>query len=74
MAAVRFRQRCEATLRRLEDFPESGRKIPEFPELPHRELLVTPYRFFYRISGSTVWIVAVWHDAQIPMTPEAGLE
>ena len=69
MAAVRFRQRCEETLRRLENFPESGRKIPEFPELPHRELLVTPYRFFYRISGDIVWIVAVWHDAQIPAPP-----
>jgi len=74
MAAARFRQLCEKTLRRLEDFPESGRKIPEFPELPHRELLVTPYRFFYRISGDIVWIVAVWHGAQIPIPPVAGWE
>jgi toxin ParE1/3/4 len=74
MAAARFRQRCEETLRRLEDFPESGRRIPEFPELPHRELLVTPFRFFYRISGNIVWIVAVWHGAQIPGPPEAGSE
>ncbi len=69
MAAERYRQRCEQTLRRLEDFPESGRKIPEFPDLPHRELIVNPYRFFYRISGDIVWIVAVWHGAQLPTTP-----
>jgi toxin ParE1/3/4 len=74
MAAMRFRRRCEEILRRLEDFPESGRKIPEFPELPHREVLATPYRFFYRIAGNVVWIVAVWHDAQIPIPPEAGWE
>jgi len=70
MAAERFRQRCEQTLRRLEEFPESGRKIPEFPELPHRELIVTPYRFFYRVSGGIVWVVAVWHGAQIPAPPD----
>jgi toxin ParE1/3/4 len=69
MAASRFRQLCEDTLRRLEDFPESGRMIPEFPDLPHREVIVTPYRFFYRVSGDIVWIVAVWHGAQLPATP-----
>jgi len=48
---------------------EGPRKIPEFPDLPHRELLVPPYRFFYRPVGETVWIVAVWHGAQIPAPP-----
>jgi plasmid stabilization system protein ParE len=56
-------------LRRLEKFPESGRVIPEFPELPHRELLLAPYRFFYRVKGKTVWVVAVWHGAQLPREP-----
>ena len=57
------------TLRRLEQFPESGRIIPEFPDLPYREVVVRPYRFFYRIKGSTVWIVAAWHGAQLPKRP-----
>lgn len=70
MAASKFRQTCEHALRRLEEFPESGRKIPEFPELPHRELIVPPYRFFYRVAGDVVWVVAVWHGAQRPMLPE----
>ncbi len=69
MAAERFRRKCEDSLRRLEAFPESGRMIPEFPELPYREVIVTPYRFFYRVSGENVWIVAVWHGAQIPDSP-----
>jgi toxin ParE1/3/4 len=68
-AALRFRHRAEETLLRLQDFPESGRRIPEFPDLPYREVLVTPYRFFYRIAAPTVWIVAVWHDAQLPSSP-----
>ena len=56
-------------MRRLEKFPESGRAIPEFPDLPHRELIIAPYRFFYRVKGKTVWVVAVWHGAQLPGEP-----
>jgi plasmid stabilization system protein ParE len=68
-AARNLRDRSEAALRRLEEFPESGRSIPEFPELPHREVIVRPWRFFYRVVGATVWIVAVWHGARIPDAP-----
>ena len=68
-AALRFRKKAEQVLRRLEQFPDSGRKIPEFPTLPHREVIVRPYRFFYRVVGKTVWIVAVWHGAQLPEGP-----
>jgi len=56
-------------LKRLERFPESGRRIPEFPELPYREVLLPPYRFFYRVRDKSVWIVAVWHGAQLPNEP-----
>jgi plasmid stabilization system protein ParE len=37
--------------------------------LPYREVIVRPYRFFYRAEGKTVWIVAVWHGAQRPARP-----
>jgi len=68
-AARRFRRRAEAALRRLERFPRSGRPIPEFSELPYREVVVPPQRFFYKIVEKTVWVVAVWHGAQIPRAP-----
>ncbi|MDQ7784739.1 MAG: type II toxin-antitoxin system RelE/ParE family toxin [Desulfomonilaceae bacterium] len=68
-AAGEFRQRAETILRRLEEFPHSGRIVPELPELPYREAVIAPYRFFYRIKGETVWVVAVWHSAQIPKEP-----
>jgi toxin ParE1/3/4 len=71
-AALRFRQRAGRVLRRLEKFPESGRLIPEFPDLPYREVIVAPYRFFYRVQGPTVWVVAVWHGAQLPEEPAQG--
>jgi plasmid stabilization system protein ParE len=68
-AAHRFRKRAERVLRRLERFPRSGRHLPEFPDLPHREVIVRPYRFFYRVHGRDVWVVAVWHAAQLPEAP-----
>lgn len=68
-AAQRFHKRASQKLRRLERFPESGRRVPEFPELAFREVIIPPYRFFYRIEGDTVWIAAVWHGAQLPEEP-----
>lgn len=68
-AAVTLRRKVETRLRRLERFPNSGRRIPEFPELPYREVVVNPYRFFYRIQGKVVWVVAAWHAAQLPAEP-----
>lgn len=71
-AARRFRRRAEVVLRRLDKFPASGRRIPEFPGLPFRELLVGPYRFFYRVKGKAIWVAAVWHGAQLPDKPSNG--
>ena len=68
-AARRLRLRAEQVLRRLVRYPKSGRLIPEFPDLLYREVVVPPYRFFYRTEGKTVWVVAVWHGAQIPDEP-----
>jgi len=72
-AAIAFRRKAEKVLSRLRKFPQSGRVLPEFSDLPFREVIVTPYRFFYRVKGKTVWIVAVWHGAQIPKEPNKGL-
>jgi toxin ParE1/3/4 len=30
---------------------------------------VAPYRFFYQVKDDTVWIVAVWHSAQLVEPP-----
>ena len=68
-AAIAFRHKAEKTLSRLGKFPRSGRILPEFPDLPFREILVPPYRFLYRIKENIVWIVAVWHSAQLPKDP-----
>ena len=69
-AAIDFLHKAEKGLSRLIQFPESGRLLPEFPDLPFREVIVQPYRFFYRIKDDVVWIVAVWHGAQLPHEPD----
>lgn len=68
-ATFDFRHRAEKVLKRLERFPESGRVVPEFPDLPYREVVISPYRFYYRVKGDIVWIVAVWHGARLPQEP-----
>ena len=65
-AAVDFRNKAEKSLSRLAKFPESGRILPEFPDFPFREVIVQPYRFFYKVKDDVVWIVTVWHGAQLP--------
>ena len=68
-AAVAFRRDAESALARLRSFPESAPHIAEFPDLPHREVFVRPYRFFYRVQGEIVWVVDLWHGAQIASEP-----
>jgi toxin ParE1/3/4 len=41
-AARDLRDRAAASLSRLADHPESGRVLPELPELPFREVIVPP--------------------------------
>ena len=68
-AAAAFRHRVDEALARLGDFPDSGRVVPEFPDLQFREVIVGSYRFFYRVKDRTVWVVAAWHGAQIADAP-----
>ncbi len=68
-AAASFRRRAEEVLRRLERYPESGRIVPEFPDLPYREVIVRPYRFVYRVREPIVWVVAVRHAARLSQSP-----
>ena len=64
-AAKNFRLKAQKSLSRLEIYPDSGSPIPEFPDSEFRQVVVKPYRFFYRIEEEDVWVVGVWHDAQL---------
>ena len=60
-------ERIHQSKERLLQFPESGRHIPEFPHLPHREVIIDNYRVIYRYIGDieTVLIVTVVHERQM---------
>lgn len=70
-AAQGFRNRVAEALRRLGRFPGIGHALPEAPDGPERQILVDSYRFFYRVEGGKIWIVAVWHGAQLATLPSA---
>lgn len=55
------------TAERLQTFPESGRHLPEFPNLPHRELILGNYRIIYRYDGeqNAVKVVTVVHGSRL---------
>ena len=57
-------QRLIDASRRLADFPESGRSVPEFADPALRELLVSSPRMLYRVSQAVVTIAAVIHQKQ----------
>jgi toxin ParE1/3/4 len=46
-------------VKRLEDFPNSGRKPPELDKTRYRELIIPPCRVFYRIEEGKVFILYV---------------
>ncbi len=64
-------ERIYQSAERLIQFPESGRHIPEFPHLPHREIIIDNYRVIYRYSGDTetVLIVTVVHGRRMLSEP-----
>ncbi len=53
-------------IKRLENFPESGRYVPELSTRKDiRELVFKNYRIIYRIEKSTVYILTVRNYKQI---------
>jgi len=58
-AAINLVQKVFASTDRLEQFPESGRKPPEFKKSKYLEIIVNPCRIFYRIEGDKIYILYV---------------
>jgi len=46
-------------VKRLENFPKSGRKPPELNKTRYREVIIPPCRVFYRIEEEKVFILYV---------------
>ncbi len=48
----------------LQDFPQSGRIIPEIKNTNCRELIYGAYRIMYRIVKQEIWITGVTHASR----------
>ena len=67
--AAGYLQRIFNAVPNLAQFPELGRKLPEFPELPYREIIVGNYRLMYRVEQGVVLIMAVLHGRRLLKAP-----
>jgi len=59
-----FVKKIYKSISRLEEFPKSGRVIPEFNDDKFREVIVTPYRIFYLLDNLDVKILTIVHSKQ----------
>ena len=68
--APTFGQLLVSSVKRLADFPELGRIVPEFGDPLLREIVVRSYRVIYRVDHADcrVDVARFWHGAR--GTPE----
>jgi len=50
------------TVERLEDFPESGRIVPERNNPDFREIIFGSYRVLYKLFDKDVYVVTIIHS------------
>lgn len=62
--AALFVSRVIEMVDRLEEFPQSGRIIPEIHDEQCREIIYGAYRLMYRITPKEIWITGVVHGAK----------
>lgn len=70
--AATFARLLFSSTKRLADFPEMGRIIPEFGDRSLREIVVRSYRVMYRVNHDRrlVEVIRFWHGAR--GTPEVS--
>lgn len=62
--AALFAVRLIEATDRLQDFPSSGRIIPEIGDSSCREIIYGNYRIMYRLLNNDVWITGVVHGSR----------
>jgi addiction module RelE/StbE family toxin len=64
-AQVQVEKIIESTLK-LTKYPLIGRKIPEFPHLPYREIIIDNYRIIYKIEKKhKIIIMTIVHGRRL---------
>jgi len=68
--AMRMVDRLLARSEQLEQFPESGRMVPEYDDPRIRQLIEPPYRIIYRVRDNRIDVLAVVHSARQSLGPD----
>ena len=71
-AAERFIERIMRRSDLLADFAARGRRLPEAPRAPFREVLEGRYRIVYRVRGEVVQIMSVVQGRRRLRTEDLG--
>ena len=58
-AAKQLVKKVLSSVSRLEQHPESGRRLPELPLQNYKEVITPPSRIIYRIDDKNIYIVRV---------------
>jgi len=58
------RNRIVAAVQRIQQFPQSGRIVPEAADLELREIIVRPHRIVYRLRAGTAEIVTIFRGTR----------
>lgn len=60
-------EKIQDSVANLSQFPSLGRKVPEFPHLSYREVLVGDYRTIYRVDKEQnyILIMSVVHGRRL---------
>ena len=61
--ALRFGSFLIQQIKKLRQFPELGRVVPEFDDESIREIIVRAYRIVYRVNHQTlsIEVIRFWH-------------
>jgi toxin ParE1/3/4 len=60
--ALEILDKLETRINSLKDYPERGRVVPELLNqniVEYREIIETPWRIIYKISGTNVFILTI---------------
>jgi len=53
----------------LQEYPDTGRVVPEFGRDNLRELICSPFRIVYRRDKSSIRVVRVWRSERLLKLP-----
>jgi len=64
-AALSWAKKIQKSVRKLKDFSESGRKVPEINRRNIREIIDGNYRIIYRIEEKRISILTIRNSRQL---------